>query len=222
MKYIKYLLQFVCRFTLILFFFIYGKTVWEQEYGRRCYNAILPGLNLCLPKSYFTFKNFTKEAKVGYNWETFFLPVSNEVEGANQLRLNIPRESLPILPPNYDDGNHGMIAISLRPLYLTAEERRAQLTVFPGTVFNVENKEAFIHCDYHDHERGNPTAKKYCLLRMDWDADIRNPRIELSFSIAPADFDHWQINAQKVRKFLLSYAVNHPSSITQSRKIHHD
>lgn len=196
--------------VLILIFLIWGNIVWDRKNDKRCYDAVLPSLKLCLPRSYFTFKNFDKADKVGYDWTTFFLPVSNEVEGGNQLTLLIPRSTLQVLPPKYDEGNDGMVTISLRPLNVTPEERQNQFEHFQG-------KNVFIHCDYHDNERGTPTGKQYCQIKMDWDANIKNPRIELSFSIAPADFNRWQINAKRVRTFLLSFAVNHSNSLNQSR-----
>ncbi len=201
-------------FIVVITLLISGLIKFENRKLRPCYEANLPSLKLCLPRSYFTFKNFSKEDKVGYDWATFFLPITNDVEAGNQLTLLIPRSTLQIFPPEYDEGKDGMVTISLRPLTITPHERQVQYEHYQGNkVYKTKDKNVFIHCDHYDNERGNPSAKEYCLLKIDWDSNIKNPRIELSFSIAPSNFEKWQINADKVRKFLLSYAVNRPNTV---------
>lgn len=186
-----------------------GKAYFESQIPKPCQNSYLPNLHLCTPRDFTSRWNLPIEE---YDWKKS--SYIDSPEGGNKLILMIPRTILPVLPLGYSDwGSRGNIQVTLGVTNLSTKQRQTQFEHYQNnTVFKSDDKGAFIYCIYYAHEAGKPAAKRHCFVVMDWDEKITNPRIELSFSIAPDDFDHWYENAEKVRALLRVYSVTPPST----------
>jgi hypothetical protein len=209
------LLTVLCFAALVcLLVYFFGKSYLESRIPKPCVNSYLPNLQLCTPRDYSLGWLSTVKTPEEYNWKNS--PLIDAPESGNKLVLVIPRTVLPVLPLDYDDGDgKGGVIVTLGPTGLSAEQRQTQFEHYKNnTVLKSDGNGMFIYCNHYDDWGGDPEERKYCYVKMDLDEKITNPRIELSFSIAPQDFEHWYENAEKVRAFLRIYTITSPTTLT--------
>ena len=161
------------RFVFLIMVLTYA-ALWFNNYKQRvndkpCYDAVLPQMRLCLPRSYYMARGFSSNAGEAYNWKKMKPSI-------DPLTLLIPRSHLPILPSGYGDGNLGyvdkdeeIVGVSLQPRYITQKEYLKEYQAHNNGVVEMKDDGTFIKCFVLAHEAGNPEAKKVCEVSTDLD-----------------------------------------------------
>jgi len=212
LSFLKLFMSSFIRFIILLPVAFYVSW-WVNSYLERlndkpCYSAVLPGLHLCLPRNYYMNHWFPVSAKYGYNWRTTPFGIDESLEGANQLTLLIPTKILPILPIDYeDDYKKGLLYLHLRPMKISQKKYQQKYIKYQSThILETSEEGTFV---FWGQDNYGPQGRKYYRVSTDMDPAIANPRVELSFSIAPADIPYAREHIEKVKAFLNIYKQKH-------------